>query len=224
MRLAVFGATGGTGRAMIQAALGHGHEVTAFARAAGKVPPAPGLRVIQGDATRRVDVAAAIDGQDAVVVSLGNSQNPFARMVGVRRTTPRDVCEVGTRHILEALAEGQAAGQAVRLIIIGAFGTGATLPQLSFMFKMFYRLVLRKQMADKERQVAVLEASTAPYTLIQPLALTDKAAAGRWTATRDGSYGAVEVSRLDLAQFVMQHLESGADTGADTGEVITFSG
>ncbi|SEN91521.1 hypothetical protein SAMN04488003_1701 [Loktanella fryxellensis] len=46
------------------------------------------------------------------------------------------------------------------------------------MFRIFYRLFLREQMADKEKQDAVLKASEANYTLIQPVALTDKPGTG----------------------------------------------
>nr|WP_245731751.1 NAD(P)H-binding protein [Loktanella fryxellensis] len=64
------------------------------------------------------------------------------------------------------------------ILVVGAFGTGNTREQLSLMFRIFYRLFLREQMADKEKQDAVLKASEANYTLIQPVALTDKPGTG----------------------------------------------
>lgn len=209
MRLIVFGATGGTGRAVIARALAAGHVVTAFARDAGKVPAAEGLHVFQGDAMVAADVARALVGQEAVVISLGNSQNPFALLFGVRRTTARSICETGTRHILSGLPQGSK----VPLIVVSAFGIGETRPKLPFLFKLFYRLFLREQMADKERQEAVLRASSARWVIIQPVALTDKQPTGQWTATRDGTLGKAEVSRADLAAFLLSVLEDGKDTG-----------
>ncbi len=216
MKIVVFGATGGTGRAVIETASSAGHAVTAFARKADEVKPADGLNVIQGDVMDSAQVAPALDGQDAVVISLGNSQNAFALLFGARRTTPKDVCEVGTSNILAALPTDRD----IPIIVIGAFGTGDTARNLPFMFKLFYRLVLREQMADKERQDALLKASTARYTMIQPLALTDKPGTGAWTASRDGSYGKSEVARTDLATFIMQQLQE----HAGHGDTITFSG
>lgn len=151
-----------------------------------------------------------------MVISLGNSQNPFALLLGARRTTARDVCEVGTRNILAALP----AGRPLPLIVVGAFGTGDTAPKLPLMFKLFYRLVLREQMADKDKQLSVLKASSAPYTLIQPTALTDKPGAGTWTTSEDGSLGKTEVSREDLATFIVQRLAA----TASRSQTITFSG
>jgi hypothetical protein len=126
------------------------------------------------------------------------------------------VCEVGTRNILAALPRDRD----IPVIVVGAFGTGDTAKNLPFMFKIFYRLFLREQMADKEKQDLVLKASTANYTLIQPVALTDKPGTGSWTASLDGSYGKTEVSRADLAAFIVQRLK---DSG-DRSETITFSG
>ena len=216
MKVIVFGATGGTGRAVTLQALAAGHSVTAFVRDAGKMSPAPGLQILQGDAMIAGDVAAALVGQEAVVITLGNSQNAFGLLFGARRTTPRDVCEVGTRNILSGLPPGSQ----VPLIVVSAFGIGETRAKLPFMFKLFYRLFLREQMADKAKQEAVLMASGAACVVVQPVALTDKAPTGAWTAAHDGTLGQSEVSRGDLAAFLLSVL----DSGSHRGQTITFSG
>ncbi len=216
MRIVVFGATGGTGRAVIKEALGSDHVVTAFARDASKVPAAERLTVVQGDVMNTSDVVPVLVRQDAVVVSLGNSQNPFAMLLGGRRTTPGDVCEVGTGHILDALPKDSQ----TPILVVGAFGTGDTREQLPLMFKIFYRLFLREQMADKEKQDAVLKASEANYILIQPVALTDKPGTGTWTASNDGTIGKPEVARSDLARYLLTLC---AD-GTASRETVSFSG
>ena len=216
MRVVVFGATGGTGRAVTDRAIAAGHSVTAFARNAHRIAPTAGLTVIEGDAMVAAQVAPALVGQDAIVIALGNSQNAFALLFGARRTTPKDICEVGTRNILGAVGEGSN----IPVRIVGAFGTGDTRANLPALFKLFYRLFLAEQMADKERQISVLKASDTRHMLIQPVALTAKAATGTWTISRDGSFGKSEVSRADLAAFIVQSL-----TDPDArGGTITFSG
>jgi hypothetical protein len=42
--------------------------------------------------------------------------------------------------------------------------------------------------------------------VIQPVALTDKPASGKWTATPDGTLGGSEVSRHDLAAVILSEL------------------
>lgn len=214
MRIAVLGATGGTGRALVAQALEAGHAVTALVRGASRLEPADRLTVIEGDAMRAADVAAAMAGQDAVVVTLGNSQNAFRLMLGARRTTPRDICEAGTRHVLAALPEG------VPLIAVSAFGVGETRASLPAMFKLFYRVVLREQIADKERQEALLQASAAEFVIVQPAALTDKPATGTWTASADGTLGKSEVPRADLAAYILSRLNE-RRLGRET---VSFSG
>ncbi len=71
MRLFVLGATGRTGGHVLDLALAHGHEVTAFARSPRKLAPRSGLTTIGGDPRTGRGLAEALDGCDAVVSTLG---------------------------------------------------------------------------------------------------------------------------------------------------------
>src|SRR5882724_6853385 len=72
MNLLILGATGGTGRALVEQALELGHTVTAFARDPSKVRTThPNLRVMQGDISNYSSLESAIRGQDAVLSGLG---------------------------------------------------------------------------------------------------------------------------------------------------------
>ena len=72
MKLLVLGATGGTGRALVEQALAQGHVVTAFARDPSKVRTThPNLHVVKGDILDPASVEAAVRGQDAVLSALG---------------------------------------------------------------------------------------------------------------------------------------------------------
>jgi uncharacterized protein YbjT (DUF2867 family) len=205
LKVIVFGSTGGTGRAVIAALLAAGHEVTAFARDVSALADNRAVRTVRGDAMRAADVGAAIPGHDAVVVSLGNSQNPFAMMFGARRTTAPDVCEVGTRNIIAAMNE---AGTQ-RLVVVTAFGIGGA-SVLPLAFKLFYRTVLREHMADKEKQEALVKASALDWTLVQPVGLTDSKPTGDWLADTAGRIRRQQISRVDLAAFLVSLLERGS--------------
>jgi uncharacterized protein YbjT (DUF2867 family) len=94
----------------------------------------------------------------------------------------------------------------VRLIVVTAFGIGDTLEKLPLLFKMFYRLLLREHMVDKERQEAVLKAAHLDYVLVQPVALTDKPPANTWLASASGEIRKQEVSRADVAAFIADEI------------------
>jgi len=74
MRLLAFGASGPLGRAITDAALAAGHQVTAFVRTPGRLGGHPGLREVTGDVLDAESVAAAVPGHDAVVSALGHSR------------------------------------------------------------------------------------------------------------------------------------------------------
>ena len=202
MNIIVFGPTGGTGRAVIAKLLADGHTVTAFARDPSKLSPAPGLTVVKGDAMNPADVKRAVPGHDAVVISLGNPQLPLAISLGARRTTPADICEMGTRNIVGALGPGSP----VRVIAVTAFGVGDTRDKMSITFKIIYQLLMRELMADKERQEAVLKASDLDYVLVQPVGLTDAPASGDWVASARGETRKMRISRKDVAAFIAEEI------------------
>jgi uncharacterized protein YbjT (DUF2867 family) len=202
MNVVLFGSTGGTGRATARALLAAGLKVTAFARRAETLQTDPALFPFVGDAMNPGDVAGAVKGADAVVVGLGNSQNPFAMLFGARRTTAANICEIGTRNVIEAMREGGVR----RLIVITAFGVGDTRDLPSGMTKLFFRLLLKEHMADKENQETLVKASGLDWTLVQPVALTDRPATGQWFASEDGRIRRPEVSRSDVALFIVSEL------------------
>ena len=72
MNLVVLGATGGTGRLVVEQALAAGHTVTALVRSPEKLTLSnPSLRVIAGQATDPSAVSRAFDGADAVISVAG---------------------------------------------------------------------------------------------------------------------------------------------------------
>jgi uncharacterized protein YbjT (DUF2867 family) len=206
VKVIVFGSSGGTGMATMRALVAAGHDVTAFARDPTKLPSSPAIRPVRGDVMNAAEVAVAVPGHDLAIVSLGNSQNPFAMMFGARRTTPANVCEAGTRHIVAAM---QAAGMA-RLLVVSAFGIGDTKARLPFAFKLFYRTVLREHMADKEKQEELVKSSGLDWTLVQPVGLTDGPCTNNWLADTQGVIRKQQMSRADVAAFLVSLVASTA--------------
>jgi len=202
MNIIVFGPTGGTGRAVTTKLLADSHTVTAFARDPSKLSPMPGLTIVKGDAMNPADVKRAIPGHEAIVISLGNPQLPLAISLGARRTTPADICEMGTRNIIAAIGPGSK----VRVLVVTAFGVGDTRGKMSMTFKIMVQLFMQQLMADKERQEAVLKASDLDYVLVQPVGLTDASTTGDWVASAKGETRKMRISRKDVAAFIADEI------------------
>src|SRR5690348_1490700 len=72
MKVLVLGATGATGRLVVEQALQAGHSVRALVRSPEKLTgPTSGLEVVTGQATDPDDVARAMAGVDVVISTLG---------------------------------------------------------------------------------------------------------------------------------------------------------
>jgi putative NADH-flavin reductase len=93
MRLLILGATGRTGRHLLDQARALGHEVAAFARRP-EVLAAYGSRlpVIQGDITDRSRMARGVAGQEAVLSALGS-----------RTLRPSTMLSTGIGYTLDAV-------------------------------------------------------------------------------------------------------------------------
>lgn len=75
MKIAIIGATGGTGRKVMERALELGHEVVAVARRPEVIPPAERLIIRQGDVFDEPGMAKAIADTDAVISCIGSPSN-----------------------------------------------------------------------------------------------------------------------------------------------------
>jgi uncharacterized protein YbjT (DUF2867 family) len=197
MRIAVFGATGGTGREVVKQALAAGHQVTALARDPSRlVGSDPNLTVVAGSVLEAAPVLQALQGTDAAIVSLGNTAN-----------NPDYVVSQGTQVILDAI--GQLGGPQ-RMVVVSSIGVGDSKDQVPFAFKMLMKTVLRRAMEDKERQEALVKASGLDWTIVRPGGLTDGPATGQYRAGLEPTISAGQVARADVAAFVLQQLTDDA--------------
>ncbi|HCR12414.1 MAG TPA: 3-beta hydroxysteroid dehydrogenase, partial [Desulfovibrio sp.] len=96
MRIALIGATGYVGSAILQEALSRGHDVTAIVRHAEKLPAHPNLTPKAVDVADVAALAAALAGCEAVVHAYAP---PRDLDVAARIAAQRQ----GTRAILDAM-------------------------------------------------------------------------------------------------------------------------
>lgn len=213
----VVGATGGTGRATIDALLRRGHRVTAFSRHAESLEiDSDRLTLLNGDATDPEDIDRAVAGHDAVVITLGITENPLrVRLFGAART-PNDVRSVGTRNVIAAMRRHGVR----RLVVQSSYGVGETRDSLRWIERLFFSLLLKPQIADTEVQELEVRESGVDWVLAQPVHLTDDDVDDMPFASADGQVREWKISRKGVAQF----LALAAQVPDFVGQSVALSG
>lgn len=191
MKLAVFGATGGTGRHVVEQAAGLGHEIRALARTPDKLPDVPGLTAIAGDVLDQASVDRCIEGTEAVLCILGT--RPGAEPVEAH----------GTERIIDAM---QRLGVR-RLIAVTSLGVGDSRGQIPLFFRIVMNLTLKRIFEAKEAQEQLIRDSGLDWTIVRPGGLTDGPRTGHYHAGTGKDIRATRISRADVADFVLAQLD-----------------
>ena len=207
MNVLVVGATGGSGRAAVEELLNAGHRVTAFSRHADTLEGlSDRLHTVNGDATDPDDVDGVVPGHDAVVVTLGITENPLrVRLFGAAKT-PTDVRSAGTRNVIAAMRRHGVR----RLAVQSSFGVGNTRGRLRWVDRLFFTLLLRPQIEDTEMQEQAVRESQLEWVIAQPVHLTNDASATPAFASPQGHTRTWSVSRRQVARFLRQVVEERA--------------
>lgn len=216
MKLAVFGASGATGRHLVRLSGASGLTVSALVRSstAGKDLEGAKLLVI-GDPTDPTDASATLKGADAVAVCLGisrRSRSPFAPL-----TSPPDLTSRATAAIVKAMqAEGVR-----RIVYVSAFGAGDSWTLLPWWARAFIRLSqVRHSMTDHTRSEEILSTSGLDWTALRPMFLDDAPSDQPARAKQDGDSLFARVSREALARTILAMMN---DTGTH-GRAIPLVG
>lgn len=202
MKLAIFGATGKTGRHLVQQGLEKGHELAVLVRDPAKLGlQNPKLRVVKGDVLS--DTAAieqTVSGADAVVVALGAT----AMKKGTR------IVEEGTR----AVVEGMKRAGVRRLLVVSVLGAHETRQQSGFLFHRIVRPLMSVLaptvhhivFVDKERMEDNVRQTDLDWTLVRAPRLVEKPFTGKWRTVMPGEPGLTmqALSFADLAGFLLE--------------------
>lgn len=201
MKVLVVGATGGSGRAAVQSLLAGGHKVTAFARRAdGLAPMGTGLRCVNGDVLEPADIERAVEGQDAVIVTLGISESALRVRLAGSVGTAMNVRSAGTRNTIAAMHK-----LGVRkLVVQTSYGVGETRSRLTLMYRLVFALLLKPQIADTELQEQLVRASGLDWVIVQPVNLTDLERIDACFASPEGHTLGMKVARTQVGRFLAE--------------------
>ncbi len=199
MKLAIFGASGRTGKLLVNLAVAAGHEVVAVVRDPAKIVDTTGVQVVVADVFDLKQVSDALAGVEVVFDCLGSNH------LGKSDVQGRSI-----RVILDAMAS-----QGIkRVIVLGASGSlhpalcHATLGR-KFFFWIIRNTFLKHPMNDSGEQQRIVEASNADYTIILPPRLTDGPVTGKYRVDRKGlPKDGQLLSRADLAAFMLSQIHA----------------
>jgi NAD(P)-dependent dehydrogenase (short-subunit alcohol dehydrogenase family) len=196
MQLTIFGATGGTGKQLVEQALAAGNQVVAFVRNPSKLTTRHDrLTIVQGELADSAAIECAISGADAVISVLGprgdSSGKPITR---------------GTQNILAAMEKCR-----VRRFVLSSTPSASD-PNDSpdFRFKIavgLIRLMVRSAYEDIVNTAQIVRASDCDWTIVRVSMLTDAPKTGRVKVGYVNKAMGMHLARADMAEFMLKQVQ-----------------
>jgi putative NADH-flavin reductase len=193
MKIVSFGATGGTGKNVVEQALAAGHDVVAVARNPAAVPPRPRLTVVQGDVMDLYAVKRAVVGADAVISTIGPKVNG----------DPGSVISMGTRNMLAACRD-----EHVKRFVFESgimMSNGKELSMVGAFAAMLFRAIYPKLHEEKVMAENAIKESHVEWVIVRPPALNHSPAKGKYTAGPDARiFPPSSLSHADCAACLLR--------------------
>jgi putative NADH-flavin reductase len=190
MKITIFGATGGTGRQLVDQACAAGHDVTAVVRNPAGLASRPNLTVVTANVPEEITVA----GRDAVLTAIGSTGGgPTTVQTDTTTGIVAAMRKTGVRRIVCVSSSG-----------IHTAGDG---PVARMIVKPIVRRFLRHSFADMRAMEEVVRRSGLAWTILRPPWLTDGRPTGSYRTEANGNVrGGFRVSRADLADCMLRCL------------------
>lgn len=198
MKIAIFGASGATGKLLTQRSLAAGYQVTALLRNPEKFPTHDGFNVIQGSVFDLPLVRQTIEGVDVVLSALGANS-----------LKKEDVLERAVPQIIAAMQQTTTQPKPVNRIIV--LGSAGALPDSLdkqpawrrwIVHNILYNTLLKWPVASQISQWNNLSHSNLDWTMVMPPMLTNSPAHGTYRIDGDAlPPNGSRISREDIADL-----------------------
>ncbi|MEO7214477.1 NAD(P)H-binding protein [Mucilaginibacter sp.] len=203
MRILILGATGRTGKLILQEALQQGYEVNVLVRDRSLMSVHPVLTVFEGSPADSKMLNNAMKGCDAILSALNISRNsdfPWARL-----RTPQDFLSKVAELIIDLAPQNNID----RIIITSAWGTSDTRGEIPWWFKwVIDNSNVGVAYSDHERQEGLFAASVLNYTIVRPSGLVNSAKRKPVIVSLNNQpKPRFTISRGDVAGFILQVLQ-----------------
>ena len=195
-KIIVFGATGGTGKQVVEQALQAEHEVTVIVRNRDVFNiQHKNLEIIKGDVFQPPTFSNAIKGKDVVISCLG-----------VQHKKPTTVYSEGIGNIIQVMQK-----QKVNRLICLSAGAVVVTPKSSLFLKFITRNILQRlfkyMYADMLIMEGILHKTNLNWTVVRPPWLRDTKYTAKYRTTiNEHLSNPSKISRADLAHYIINHL------------------
>jgi uncharacterized protein YbjT (DUF2867 family) len=205
MKILILGATGRTGRLIVEEALKQGYDLNVLVRDKNKLSfSSKTIKVYQGTPASRTDLAAAMQGCDLIISALSiarASDAPWSKLI-----TPEYFISDSMKYVIAEAGQQNLK----RLITISAWGVGETKKEIPFWLRwLINHTNLRPVYAEHESQENLLTNSNLHWTAVRPVALNDS----KKIKTLKVSFNnfpkpSLYISRQSVAKFMVDIIRS----------------
>lgn len=205
MRILILGATGRTGKLLLQQALASGYHINVLLRDKSKVALHSALTIFEGTPADKNILANAMDGCEAVLSALNISRTSDFPWSALR--TPKTLLSETAAHLIDLAPKYGIS----RVIVISAWGAGSSRQEIPWWFKwLIDNSNIGIAYRDQEKQEELFEASALNYTIARPVGLVNSLKSKPVRVSLNNiPKPHLTISRLDVAKFMLQILEGG---------------
>jgi putative NADH-flavin reductase len=198
MKIAILGASGKTGKPLIEQALAGGHEVIAMARSPEKIAfDDPRIIKRQADAYDAATVVDALEGADAVITTVGKSDLRDKR-INLSTAAHRAVVSGMRKHGIR------------RLLVISSIGAAQGIKRKGWR-RNIYLFLRRKYYRDMFEMEGEVMASGLDVTVLRAPILYDGPITGRYRVLEEENYlDKLQIARADVAHFLLGEMTANA--------------
>ncbi len=212
-KLLILGGSGAIGLWLVKMALARGYSLTVVVRSKDKFiqslkdfialqPEAvAGIKIIEGDVMNAHVLEQAVEGQDAVLSSLGlrrkNQANPWSAVV-----SPKDLTERVAKLLLPVMEQAKVS----RFIAVSSAGVGDSWKNIShFMKFMVASSKIKVTYDDLDKMESVLACSDIDSLSIRPVGLVEAEPSQRAQIV-DRFTASSQIAKSDVAQWMLDAL------------------
>lgn len=203
-KIAIFGATGRTGKHLVSEVVNHGFIPVCLVREESKekITEKKVFSII-GSPLEYQDVWETIDGCDAVLIALNISRKydwPWAKVI-----SPPNLLGIAAKNIVKAMNESGVQ----RVITISAWGVGDSYHKVNWMFRfLINNTKVGITYEGHEDQERIFRQSGLDWTAVRPVALTSES----WNLPIRVSFKGekklrMTIGRKDVAKFMLEILD-----------------
>ncbi len=204
MKILILGATGRTGKLILEKALANGFEVNILVRHPEKITlKSEKLTIFEGLSTNLDDLKVAIKDCKSVISALNISRNTDFPWSALR--TPKDFLASTIQNIID-LSENQ---KLEKIIVISAWGVAETKKDIPFWFRFLIEISnIKFGYLGHEQSELLLQNSNLNWTTVRPVGLTNFKKNKPIIITQNNRPKPnLTISRNNTAHFIIKILE-----------------